>query len=98
MDENPLALAFAPRVARLVEKDGRTKASIVVFSAEKRVSETVTGDVDVSNDKVSLELLPTRVDAEPPNRDGDEKVNLAMAFQRVQVIGERCFLIKSRHC
>jgi hypothetical protein len=29
---------------------------------------------------VSLELLPSRVEAEPANKDGDEKVNLAMAF------------------
>jgi hypothetical protein len=62
----------------LVEKDGRTKASICVVRPEKSVSEIVTADVAVSNDKVSLELLPTRVDAEPPNKDGDEKVNLAM--------------------
>ena len=64
----------------MVEKDGRTKASIGVFSPEKSVSEIVTADVAVSNDKVSLELLPSRVDAEPANKDADEKVNLAMAF------------------
>ncbi len=52
-------------------------------------------DVAVSNDKVSIELLPTR-DAEAANEDGDEKVNLAMAFQRVQVKGESYFLNNRR--
>lgn len=52
-------------------------------------------DVAVSNDKVSIELLPTR-DADAANEDGDEKVNLAMAFQRVQVKGERYFLNNRR--
>ena len=80
MDEKPFDSAFAPRVAWLVEKDGRTNASIVMSSPEKSVSESVTADVAVSNDKVSLELLPSRVDAEPANKDADEKVNLAMAF------------------
>ena len=83
MDEKPFDSAFAPRLARLVEKDARAKASIVVSIPEKSVSENVTADVAVSNDKVSLELLPSRVEAEPVNKDGDEKVNLAMASERV---------------
>jgi hypothetical protein len=80
MDEKPAASAAAPNVARLVEKDARAKASIVVSSPEKSVSENVTADVAVSNDKVSLELLPSRVDAEPPNKVVEEKVNFAMAI------------------
>jgi len=80
MDEKPLDSAFAPRVALLVEKDGRTKASISVPSPAKSVSDSVTAVVAVSNDRVSFELLPSRVDAEPANKDADEKVNLAMAF------------------
>ena len=78
MDEKPFDSASSPRVARLVEKDGKIKASIVVFRPEKRLSATVRADVAVSNDNVSLELLPTSVDAEPPNNDVEEKVNLAM--------------------
>jgi hypothetical protein len=59
-----------------------------VLKPEKSESDSVTADVAVSNDKVSFDSLPVRVDADAANNVVEEKVNLAMAFfkEKFQII------------